>query len=186
MYSLNLIFVIKLSKQYLKDSDMTISPYFCVVQICISARFCVPLINIEQGLFDLLTWTVVHYIMHTLRKGSTISLVTFIGITQHFREPECEKNTLSTHWARGWIYALLNGVSLIQLMTCRLVGAKRLPEPIMSIANRTMRNKFQWNWNWNLFSFPKFRFENVVHRIAPFRSGPGVAVYGFLNKMVAV
>ena len=58
-------------------------------------------------------------------------------------------NSSSTHWGRGArIYARYqSNPSLVQMMACRLVGAKPLPEPMLEIVNWTLRNKHQWNLN---------------------------------------
>ena len=53
--------------------------------------------------------------------------------------------------------------SLVQVMACRLFGAKPLPEPLLLIVNRTHGNKFQRNSNRNSVIFSQENaFENVV------------------------
>ena len=42
-----------------------------------------------------------------------------------------------------------NGWAIVQIMACRLFGAKPLPEPCWLIVNWNLRNKFQWNSNQN-------------------------------------
>ena len=47
------------------------------------------------------------------------------------------------------IYASVIQPSLVQLMACRLVGAKPLSKQCWNIVNWTLENKIQWNFNRN-------------------------------------
>ena len=53
--------------------------------------------------------------------------------------------------------------SLLQIMACRLDGAKPLSEQCRNIANWTLRNKFQWVFfSKFIISIPGNAFQNVV------------------------
>ena len=55
------------------------------------------------------------------------------------------------------------GAALVQVMACRLLGAKPLPEPMWLTVNWTPGNKFQRNMNGNYIIFiQENAFENVV------------------------
>ena len=59
------------------------------------------------------------------------------------------------------------GSALVQLMACRLFGAKLLLEPCWLIGNWTLMNKFQWNSNQNTNLFiHQNAFKNVVCEMA--------------------
>ena len=47
-------------------------------------------------------------------------------------------------YMRQWI-----GSALVQIMACRLFGAKPLSKPMLFFVNWTLRNKLQWNSNQN-------------------------------------
>ena len=48
-------------------------------------------------------------------------------------------------WRR--IYMRVTGSSLVQVMTCRLIGAKPLPEQMLTYHQLDLTNKLQWNLN---------------------------------------
>ena len=53
-----------------------------------------------------------------------------------------------------------SGSALVQVMACRLLGAKALPEPMLAYCQL---NKFQWNSNRNSIIFiQENAFESVV------------------------
>ena len=53
--------------------------------------------------------------------------------------------------------------ALLQIMACRLFGAKPLSKPVLVIINWTPRNELQWNFNQNLkFFIEENAFEIVV------------------------
>ena len=81
-----------------------------------------------------------------------------------------------THWARVTRRYVSNQQStMIQIMVCRLPGAKPLSEP-MSIINQTLGNKLQWNLNRNWYNFiHKNAFQNVVWKMATILSWPQCA-----------
>ena len=61
--------------------------------------------------------------------------------------------------------------TLVQVMACRLLDTKSLPNQCWLIFNRTLRNKFQWNFNKNSnFLIEENTFENVVCKSQPFCS----------------
>ena len=63
--------------------------------------------------------------------------------------------------------------SLVQVMACRLFGAKPLPEPILLIVNRTLGNKFQWNLNLNsIISIQNMHSIMSSVKMAAILSGP--------------
>ena len=71
-----------------------------------------------------------------------------------------------THWGRVMHIASVKllPVSLVQIMACRLVGARPLSEPMLEYL--TLRNKFQWNINRNSHIFiQEIAFENVVRKM---------------------
>ena len=56
------------------------------------------------------------------------------------------------------------GSALVQAMSCRLLGAKPLPVPILAQCHLELANKFQWNSNRNTkFRTDENAFENVVY-----------------------
>ena len=65
----------------------------------------------------------------------------------------------STAYMRPWI-----GSALVQIMACRLFGAKPLHEPMMGYYHiGTIKNKLQWNFNPNTELFIQENvFESVV------------------------
>ena len=50
----------------------------------------------------------------------------------------------SVTYMRQWI-----GSALVQIVACRLFGAKPLSKPMLVIVNWTLTNKLQWNFNQN-------------------------------------
>ena len=54
----------------------------------------------------------------------------------------------SAAYMRQW-----TGSALVQVMACRLFGAKPLPEPMLFFVKWTPGNKFQWNLNQNSVIF---------------------------------
>ena len=46
--------------------------------------------------------------------------------------PKCPPQYALTHWGRVTHIASVNKISLVQIMACRLVGTKPLPEPLLS------------------------------------------------------
>ena len=48
----------------------------------------------------------------------------------------------SVAYIRQWTWS-----ALVQIMACRLIGAKPLSGPMLDIVNWTLRNKLQWNFN---------------------------------------
>ena len=73
------------------------------------------------------------------------------------------------------------GPSLVQIMACRLAGAKSLSEPMLEYCSLMLGNK-QWNLNWNSYIFIQEKgFENVVWKMSAILSRPQYAYYwGFL------
>ena len=65
----------------------------------------------------------------------------------------------SAAYVRRW-----TGCALVQVMACRLFGAKPLPEPMLGlIVNLSFRDELQWNVNRNRKTFnPENALENVV------------------------
>ena len=64
----------------------------------------------------------------------------------------------SAAYTRKWTWS-----ALVQLMACRLFGAKPLPEPMLAIVNWTPGNKFKWKSNRNSIIFiQENAFEIVV------------------------
>ena len=71
----------------------------------------------------------------------------------------------STAYMRRW-----TGSALVQVMACRLVGAKPLSEPMLGlIVNSTIRNKLQLNSNRHTFcSFTKMHLKMSSAKRGPF------------------
>ena len=74
----------------------------------------------------------------------------------------------SDAYMRSW-----TGSSLVQIMACRLNGAKPLSAQCWNIVNWTLGNKLQWNFNRksNIF-IEENTFENVVCEMASILSRP--------------
>ena len=67
-------------------------------------------------------------------------------------------NPLGAVYMRHWI-----GTALIQIMACRLFGAKPLSKPILGDCHLDSWDKIQWNFNPNSCIFiQENAFENVV------------------------
>ena len=68
----------------------------------------------------------------------------------------------STAYMRQWI-----GWALVQIMACRLDGAKPLSEPMQTYCKLHSKNVFQWNFilNSNIF-IQENAFEHVVSEMA--------------------
>ena len=67
----------------------------------------------------------------------------------------------------------MNQPSLVQIMACRLDGAKPLPEPMMEYCYVGLPNKLQWNFNQSSYIFiQEYAFENVVRKMAAILSRP--------------
>ena len=59
------------------------------------------------------------------------------------------------------------GSALVQIMACRLFGAKPLSEPMLKYCQLDLTNKLQWNSNRNTkFFIQENAFENVVCEMA--------------------
>ena len=75
--------------------------------------------------------------------------------------------------AKWCIYASVNWPPLVQIMACRLVGAKPLSEPKLEICNWILANKLQWNLNQNLYIYiQENASENVVWKMVAMLSRP--------------
>ena len=74
----------------------------------------------------------------------------------------------STAYMRWWI-----GSAEVQMMSCRLFGAKPLSEPMLDIiVDWTLRNKVQWNLNRNSYiSFKKMHMKLSSAKWRPFCPG---------------
>ena len=60
-----------------------------------------------------------------------------------------------------------SGVALVQIMACRLFGAKPLSKPMLDCCHWTLRNKLQWNFNQNAKLFIRENAcENIVLEMA--------------------
>ena len=65
------------------------------------------------------------------------------------------------------IYVSVNWPPLVQIMACRLAGAKPLSEQCCNIVNSNLRNNLQWNLKWNSYIFiQENAFENVCEMAA--------------------
>ena len=64
-------------------------------------------------------------------------------------------------------YASVNQISLVQIMACRLVGAKTLFQSMLKYCYLHLRNYFQWNikQSWHTF-IQENAFENVIRDMA--------------------
>ena len=78
----------------------------------------------------------------------------------------------SATYMRQWI-----GSILLQIMACRLFGAKPLSKPMLGYCQWILRNQLQWNFNWNTKFFihenayeNKYRLRNGGHLV---RGGGG-------------
>ena len=68
----------------------------------------------------------------------------------------------SATYMRHWI-----GTTLVQIMACRLFGAKPLSKITLDYFNRTLRNKLQWNFTQNKKLFiDENASENIVCKMA--------------------
>ena len=75
--------------------------------------------------------------------------------------------------AEWHIYSSVHKPSLVQIMACRLDGAKPLSEPVLEYFNWTLGSKLQWNRNQNWYIFNQENaFENVVRNLAAILSRP--------------
>ena len=73
---------------------------------------------------------------------------------------------LFTHWCRVTHMRQETRLSLVQIMACRLLGAKPISDPCYNTVNWTLRNELQRNsYIWNTF-------ENVVWEMAAILSRP--------------
>ena len=92
-------------------------------------------------------FSIVIYVLIPLWKQSRISVVSIDN-----------SSPPSAAYMRHWIRS-----ALIQVIACRLFGAKPLPDQCWPIVNWTLGNKFQWNSNRNSIIFIyKNTFEIVV------------------------
>ena len=74
----------------------------------------------------------------------------------------------SDAYMRRW-----TGSWLVQIIACRLFGAKPLSEPSWNIVNWTFRKKFQWKFSRNSNIFIRENaFENIVCETADILSRP--------------
>ena len=74
----------------------------------------------------------------------------------------------SAPYMRQWI-----GSALVQIMTCRLFGAKPSFKPMLGLVNWTLRNKLKWNFNQNTVnvSFKKLHLKISSTKRRPFYPG---------------
>ena len=73
-------------------------------------------------------------------------------------QPQCiNPHSPSTAYMCQWIRS-----ALVQIMACRLFGAKPLSKPMLFIVNWTLRNKIGWNFNKNT---KRFIHENASETI---------------------
>ena len=78
-----------------------------------------------------------------------------------------------THWGRVMHICFSKKKTFVQIMACRLIGAKPLSEPMLEYCYWTGRNKLQWKFNWNsYFIIQENVFEKVVWKIAAILSQP--------------
>ena len=102
----------------------------------------------------------------------------FWSFTRFWNVPQFQVHDVQlsqlTHWGRVTHICVIQW-SMVQIMACRLVGAKPLFEPYWNIVNLNLRNKFQWNLKQNSCIFIHEKaFENVVCKISAILSGPHV------------
>ena len=76
-----------------------------------------------------------------------------------------------THWGRGTHICVSKLTIIVQIMACRLAGAKPLSEPTMEYFSRTIGSKLQWNINRNYFFHSrkyiwKCRLKNGGHSVS--------------------
>ena len=77
-------------------------------------------------------------------------------------------NPPSPAYMRQW-----TGSALVQVMACRLFGAKPLPEPMLAYCQLDSWEKFRWNSNRNsTISIQENAFENVVRNLTTIFSRP--------------
>ena len=97
------------------------------------------------------------------------------------------KHSFSTSAAymRQWIRS-----ALVQIMFCRLLGAKPSSEPMLGywdIVNWTLRNKLQWNFNQNTKLFiHENASEKIVCEMAAILSRGRWVNFWFDNMMVSI
>ena len=78
------------------------------------------------------------------------------------------------------IYASVILPSLVQIMACRLVGAKPLSKPMWNINNWTPRNKHQWSFNAiNTCSFKKMHLKISSGKWQPYCLSINVLKYAW-------
>ena len=93
-----------------------------------------------------------------------IRLCLLIGVTESGLNSSHPPPTTIAAYMRQWI-----GSALVQLMACRLFGAKPISKPtVVFFVNCTIRNKLQWNFNQNTKLFiHENAYENIVCEMAP-------------------
>ena len=91
------------------------------------------------------------------------------GTVLHINTVNVNSSPPSAAYMRQWMRS-----ALVQIMTCRLFGAKPLSKPMQGSCQLDLRIKLQWNFNQNTKLFiHKNAFENIVCQMAAisFRGG---------------
>ena len=107
---------------------------------------------------------------HYLGRGVKYTKTVFVLVIYPLYTPLCR------------IYASMNRSALVQIMACRLLGAKPSLNQCWVIVNWTLGNKLQWNFiQIQNFSFTKIHLKILSEKWRTFRQG-----WGWVNTQPVV